>query len=36
MLFAPPLMMPPGDWGLTLNLDYASAIELYSTAASGR
>jgi hypothetical protein len=31
VLFAPPLMMPQGDWGLTLNLDYASAIELYST-----
>ncbi len=30
MLFAPPLMMPRGDWGLTLNLDYASSIELYS------
>ena len=30
MLFAPPLMMPRGDWGLTLNLDYASAIELYA------
>ena len=30
VLFAPPLMMPRGDWGLTLNLDYGSAIELYS------
>jgi len=30
VLFAPPLMMPRGDWGLTLNFDYASAIELYS------
>jgi len=30
VLFAPPLMMPAGDWGLTLNLDYASAIELYA------
>ncbi|MGZ6098048.1 MAG: DUF3187 family protein [Myxococcaceae bacterium] len=30
VLFAPPLMMPRGDWGLTLNLEYASSIELYS------
>jgi len=29
VLFAPPLMMPDGTWGLTLNLDYSSAIELY-------
>ncbi|HZX42187.1 MAG TPA: hypothetical protein VFE93_10140, partial [Myxococcaceae bacterium] len=26
VLFAPPLMMPRGDWGLTFALDYASAI----------
>ena len=34
VLFAPPLMMPPRgqDWGLTLNLDYSSAIELYTDA----
>src|SRR5512147_134907 len=35
VLFAPPLMMPRGDWGLTLNLDYASAIELYGSGARG-
>jgi hypothetical protein len=29
VLFAPPLMMPQGTWGLTLALDYSSAIELY-------
>jgi hypothetical protein len=29
VLFSPPLMMPRGNWGLTLNLDYSSAIELY-------
>ena len=34
VLFAPPLMMPRGDWGLTFALDYSSAIELYSS--SGR
>ena len=33
VLFAPPLMMPQGDWGLTVNFDYASAIELYSAGA---
>ena len=31
VLFAPPLMMPRGDWGLTFALDYSSAIELYSS-----
>ncbi len=30
VLFAPPLMMPRGDWGLTFALDYASSIELYT------
>src|SRR5262250_1832059 len=30
VLFAPPLMMPRGDWGLTFALDYSSAIELYA------
>jgi Protein of unknown function (DUF3187) len=30
VLFAPPLMMPAGDWGLTFAFDYASSIELYS------
>src|SRR5262249_16172817 len=27
VLFAPPLMMPRGDWGMTFNLDYSSAME---------
>ena len=31
VLFAPPLMMPRGDWGVTLAFDYSSAIELYSS-----
>ncbi|HEY3585961.1 MAG TPA: DUF3187 family protein [Myxococcaceae bacterium] len=31
VLFAPPLMMPQGDWGLTFAFDYSSAIELYTT-----
>ena len=30
VLFAPPLMMPQGDWGLTVAFDYASSVELYS------
>ena len=33
VLFAPPLMMPRGDWGMTFNLDYSSAIELYGQGA---
>jgi hypothetical protein len=35
VLFAPPLMMPRGDWGLSFSLDYASAIELYSSSGRG-
>ena len=35
VLFAPPLMMPRGDWGLSFALDYASAIELYSSSGRG-
>lgn len=35
VLFAPPLMMPQGDWGLTLAFDYSSAIELYATVGKG-
>ncbi|RPH65791.1 MAG: DUF3187 family protein [Myxococcaceae bacterium] len=35
VLFAPPLMMPRGDWGLTFALDYSSAIELYSSGGRG-
>lgn len=35
VLFASPLMMPRGDWGLTFAFDYASAIELYSTVSRG-
>jgi hypothetical protein len=35
VLFAPPLMMPRGDWGLTFAFDYSSAIELYSTTERG-
>lgn len=35
VLFAPPLMMPHGTWGLTFSLDYASSIELYSTGLRG-
>ena len=35
VLFAPPLMMPKGDWGLTFALDYSSAIELYSGGGRG-
>jgi len=35
VLFAPPLMMPRGDWGLTFALDYASAIELYAYGVRG-
>ena len=31
VLFAPPLMMPRGDWGLSFALDYSSAIELYGS-----
>ena len=35
VLFAPPLMMPQGDWGLTFAFDYSSAIELYSYLSRG-
>lgn len=35
VLFAPPLMMPRGDWGLTFALDYASSIELYTYGSRG-
>ncbi|HEY1418560.1 MAG TPA: DUF3187 family protein [Myxococcaceae bacterium] len=35
VLFAPPLMMPRGDWGLTFAFDYASAIELYAAVGRG-